>query len=154
MSDTPIKYPKLPEEFVRSKKLTVKYMVACLKDMGFSYRDMAQIFGTCYSLYGKMKLTPEEARQKRYQYLRETGNTSEYRQYSKKVLKDKILKYRRWWKKENTFDKKPKIEDIHGFFKALKPLKGKFRKNKFSKRLTKRKYPPTVPWDLLEKLEK
>ena len=56
-----VKHPKLPEEYVRSRKLTVKYMVACLKDMGFSYRDMAQIFGTCYSLYGKMKLTPEEA---------------------------------------------------------------------------------------------
>ncbi len=114
-----MKYPKLSDEFDRRKKLTVKWMVKCLQDIGLTYRQMGKIFGVSFSLFGKLKLTSKEARERRYKYPRGTGNTKKYRQRNKKILKDKILAYRRIIKKK-IIDKK--------------------RKNKYTPRLLNRKF--------------
>lgn len=118
-----MKYPKLPEEFDDRKKLTIRYMIECLKDYGLKQSEIARIFGVSRSLITKLKLTPKEARDKRYKYQKGCGNTKKYRQKTKKILKDKILKYRRDWRKNN-----------------------RIRKNKYTPRLSIRKYNKTNQW--------
>jgi len=115
MKDKIIKYPKIPEEFDDRKKLTVKRMVFILNNF-LTYRQMAELFGVSHSLFGKMKLTPEEARQKRYQYDRGTGNTVEWRKKLKELCRKEFLEWQRMWRKSNN---------------------DKSRKNKFSPRIKK-----------------
>lgn len=113
-----VAYPRFPEEFDRRRKLTVRKMIECLRGIGLTTRELAYIFGVSRTLFIKLKLTPEEARERRYKYERNTGNTPEYRQRSKVILKDKILNYRRQVRK--------------------KVFRG--RKNRYSPRYSRRKY--------------
>ena len=113
------KFPKLSDEDDKRKKLTVRGMIFDLIESGFSYRELASIFDVNYTLFGKYKLTPKEARERRYKYARGSGNTPEYRQRVKEIHKDKLLEYMRNYKKQK--------KDIS-------------RKNIFSPRLKSRKY--------------
>lgn len=112
--------PKLPEQNDDRKKLTVRKIILALLSNGFSGSRLARMLGVSKSLISKYKLTPKEAREKRYKYYRTTGNTPKYRQKQKLVLKDKILKYRRFWRKNN-----------------------RDRKNKYTPRYSTRKYEKT-----------
>ena len=114
------KFPRLPEEHDKRKKLTVRKMVLSLMDFGLSYRQMADIFGVNYTLFGKYKIPLEEAAKQRDKYDKGCGNTAEYRQRKKEVHKDDILAYARAWRKG-------KRDEV--------------RKNKFTPRLNTRKYP-------------
>lgn len=113
-----MKYPKLTEEQDKRKKLTVRKMILDLINYGFSYRELAKIFGVSRSLFAKYKTPLKLANKKRYKYKQNTGNTKKYRKRIREIHGEKLLKYERYWHK--------KIND-------------KNRKNKFTPRLLNNK---------------
>jgi hypothetical protein len=95
-----MKFPNLPEDLDKRKRLTVRRMVQKLLEYGFSYRELGKILGVSYTLFGKYKLTPEEARKKRYKYNMTTGNNAEYRRRIRAIHGDKLLEYERLCQKK------------------------------------------------------
>ena len=104
-----MKYPKINEQLDRRKRLTVRKMILDLIDYGFSYREMASIFGVSYSLFGKYKVGLKVESEKRNHYKKQKG-TMEDRQYRRKIRGKEIVDYERYWhKKRNDKNRKNKF---------------------------------------------
>jgi hypothetical protein len=94
-----MKFPRIPEEADRRKKLTVRKMVIDLINYGFTYRELARIFGVSYSLFGKYKSGLEIENAKRKKYRMQKG-TKDDRQYRRLIKGEKMLAYERLWHKK------------------------------------------------------